>query len=127
DTAQAQLKGLGYTAEDVDRISGDLRVALEDGMLTMGEATSAAAAGLAAGVDEGDELIRYIGILDNAVAGSNGTFDEMNQIFSRVQGSGKLMTNELQMIEQRMPGFTAAMADSFGVTREELEKMVTAG
>src|SRR5699024_10057480 len=92
DTAQAQLKGLGYTAEDVDRISGDLRVALEDGMLTMGEAASAAAAGLAAGVDEGDELIRYIGILDNAVAGSNGTFDEMNQIFSRVQGSGKLMT-----------------------------------
>ena len=27
-------------------------------------------------------------------------------IFARVQGSGKLMTGELQMIEQRMPGFS---------------------
>lgn len=127
DTAQAQLKGLGYSAEDVERISGQLTDALEGGMLTMGEATSAAASGMASGVEEGQELTRYIKVLDGAVAGSNGTFDEMNQIFARVQGNGKLMTGELQMVEQRMPGFTATMADGFGVTQEEMQKMVTEG
>lgn len=127
DSAQAQLKGLGYSAEDVERISGQLTDALEGGMLTMGEATSAAAAGMASGVEEGEELTKYIQVLDGAVAGSNGTFDEMNQIFARIQGSGKLMTGELQMIEQRMPGFTGTMADSFGVTQDEMQKMVTNG
>ena len=127
DSAQAQLKGLGYSTEDVTRISGQLAKALEGGMLTMAEATNAAAAGMAAGVSEGKELTRYIQILDGAVAGSTGTFDEMNQIFARIQGSGKLMTNELQMIEQRMPGFTMTMANSLGVTQEELGKMVSAG
>lgn len=127
DTAQAQLKGLGYDAEDVERISGQLTTALEGGMLTMGEATSAAASGMASGVEEGKELTRYIQVLDGAVAGSNGTFDEMNQIFARVQGNGQLMTGELQMIEQRMPGFTATMADGFGVSQEKMREMVTNG
>ena len=127
DTAQGQLKGLGYNTEDVNRITDQLTTALEGGMLTMGEATSAAASGMASGVSEGKELTRYIQTLDGAVAGSNGTFDEMNMIFSRVQGTGKLMTGELQMIEQRMPGFTQVMADSFGVTYEEMQKMVSDG
>lgn len=127
DTAQAQLRGLGYETTDVERISDQLASALEGGMLTMGEATSAAAAGMASGVEEGKELTRYIQVLDGAVAGSNGTFDEMNQIFARVQGSGKLMTGELQMIEQRMPGFTATMAEGLGVPQEKLREMVSAG
>ncbi|MGO3179494.1 MAG: phage tail protein [Brevibacterium linens] len=127
DTAQAQLRGLGYDTEDVERITGQLTTALEGGMLTMGEATSAAASGMASGVKEGKELTRYIKVLDGAVAGSNGTFDEMNQIFARVQGNGKLMTNELDMIEQRMPGFTATMAEGFGVSQEEMRKMVSNG
>lgn len=127
DSAQGQLRGLGYETEDVNRITDNLVLALEGGMLTMGQATSAAASGLAAGVKEGDELTRYIKLLDAATAGSNGTFDEMNQIFSRIQGSGKLMTTELDMMEQRMPGFSAAMADGFGVTQEEMRKMVSNG
>lgn len=127
DSAQAQLRGLGYTTEDVDRITQNLVGALEGGMLTMGQATSAAAAGMAAGVEEGAELTRYIQLLDAATAGSKGTFDEMNQIFARVQGSGKLLTNELGMMEQRMPGFTGKMAEAAGVTQESFREMVSAG
>src|SRR5699024_12258604 len=53
DNAQAQLKGLGYETKDVERISGQLAEALEGGMLTMGEATSAAATAMAAGMVDG--------------------------------------------------------------------------
>lgn len=127
DTAQSQLKGLGYSTEDVERISGQLTKALEGGMLTMGEATSAAASGMAAGVKEGKELTRYIQLLDAAVVGGSGSFDEMNQIFSRIQGSGKLMSGELDMIEQRMPGFASAVAKELGVPPEKMREMVSAG
>src|SRR5699024_12402782 len=51
----------------------------------------------------------------------------MAMIFNRVQGSGKLMTQELNMIEMGMPGFSQTMAKHLKVAPEELSKMVTAG
>src|SRR5690625_8053433 len=82
---------------------------------------------MAAGVKEGKELQRYIKLVGDAAIGANRPVEDMAQIFNRVQGSGKLMTQELNMIEQGMPGFAMAMADNLGVTQEEFRKMVTAG
>lgn len=127
DTAQAQLKGLGYNTEDVGRISDQVTTAIEGGMTTMAEGTSVAAGAMAAGVEEGAELERYIKLVGDAAVGSGRPVGEMAQIFNRVQGSGKLMTQELNMIEQGMPGFAQAMADSLGVSQEEFRNMVTAG
>lgn len=127
DTAQGQLRGLGYEAEDVERISGQLSKALEGGMMTMGEATSAAAGAMAAGVEEGAELTRYIQLLDAAVVGGSGSFDEMNQIFSRVVDQGKLTRGEFDMMAQRMPGFSSAVREAMGVSTEEMYKMLSAG
>src|SRR5699024_12640686 len=80
DNAQAQLKGLGYETKDVERISGQIAKALEGGMLTMGEATSAAATAMAAGVEEGEELTRHIHIIDGTLSVSTGTLEDMVQI-----------------------------------------------
>ncbi|SDK82675.1 tape measure protein [Lacicoccus qingdaonensis] len=127
DSAQAQLKGLGYSAEDVERISLQLADALEGGMLTMGEATSAAATAMAAGVEEGKELTRYIQILDGAVAGSTGTFEEMEQIFGRIVDQGHMTRNEFDMIAQRMPGFSKAVQEHLGVSSEAMYDMLRNG
>lgn len=127
DAAQAQLKGLGYSAEDVSRISEGLREAITGGMLTMAEATSAAATAMAAGVKEGDELTRYIKLLDSAVVGGTGSFGEMEQIFGRVVDQGKLTRTEFDMIAQRMPGFSAAVQSHMGVGSEAMYEMLRNG
>ena len=127
DSAQAQLKGLGYEVKDVERISEQVNNAVQGTTMTMAEGTSIAAGALAAGVDEGEELEAYIKAVGNAAVGSGRDVGEMASIFNRVQGSGKLMTQELNMIEDGMPGFAQAMADSLGVGMEEFRKMVTAG
>lgn len=127
DSAQAQLKGLGYEIKDVERISEQVNNAVQGTTMTMAEGTSIAAGALAAGVDEGEELEAYIKAVGNAAVGSGREVGEMASIFNRVQGSGKLMTQELNMIEDGMPGFAQAMADSMGVGMEEFRKMVTAG
>jgi len=127
DSAQAQLKGLGYNTEEVGRISDQVTSAIEGGMTTMAEGTAVAAGAMAAGVEEGAELEQYITLVGDAAVGANRPVEDMAQIFNRVQGSGKLMTQELNMIEQGMPGFAMAMADNLGVTQEEFRKMVTAG
>lgn len=127
DSAEAQLKGLGYAAEDVTRISEQVKTAVEGTTMTMAEGTSVAAGALAAGIDEGAELENYIKMVGNAAVGANRPINDMAMIFNRVQGGGRLMTQELNMIEDGMPGFSQKMADHFGVTMEEFRKMTTDG
>lgn len=127
DEAQAKLKGLGYSTEEVGSISDTVTDAIDGGMTTMAEGVDVAAGALAAGVDEGKDLEKYIQLVGDAAVGSNRPVEEMAQIFNRVQGQGKLMTQELNMVEQSMPGFSNAMAEHMGVGVEEFREMVTAG
>src|SRR5690625_681087 len=128
DTAQAQLKGLSFSTEEVGRISKQVTNAIQGGMTTMAEGTAVAAGALAAGVKEGKELERYIKLVGDAAVGAKRPVEDMAQIFNRVQGSGRLMTQELNMIEQGMPGFAQAMADHLaGGSLESFRQMVTNG
>src|SRR5699024_10873067 len=114
--------------KDVERITGQVTKAIDGGMTTMAEGTAIAAGGLAAGVKEGKELERYIKLVGDAAVGANRPVDEMAQIFNRVQGGGRLMTMELNMMEQGLPGFAQGMAEELaGGSIEAFRKMVTNG
>jgi phage-related protein len=127
DVAQSQLLGFGYTADDVNRITDQLATDLEGGMMTMGEATAAAATAMAAGVEEGAELTKYIQTLDAAGVASTGTLEEMAQLFGVVTDQGHLTRNEFDMISRRIPGFSAAIQDHYGVTSEAMYNMLREG
>lgn len=128
DNAQAKLKGLGYEGKAVDVIMQDVEGAVRGTTHTMAEGVDTAAGALAAGVKQGAELERYIKLVGDAAIGSNRPMAEMAQIFNRVQGSGKLMTTELNMIEHGMPGFAQAMADNIADgSLEAFREMVTNG
>src|SRR5699024_10150019 len=127
DTAKAKLEGLGYSTKDVGRITDQVTSAIKGGMTTMAEGTDVAAGALAAGVKEGKELEKYIKLVGDAAVGSNRPVADMAQIFNRVQGQGKLMTQELNMVEEGMPGFSNAMAKHMVVSYEAFREMVTEG
>ena len=127
DNARAQLTGMGYSAEEVDRIVGQVSEDVTGGMMTVAEGTSVAAGAMAAGVEEGDELSKYIKLVDAASVGMNRSVEETAMIFNRVQGSGKLYTEELNMVEESMPGFSSKLAEHLGVAPEKMREMVTAG
>src|SRR5699024_3576291 len=88
DSAQAKLKGLGYEAEDVARISEQVTSDIEGGMTMMAEGVDIVAGALAAGVEEGEELEHYIKMVGDAAVGANRPVSDMAMIFNRVQGSG---------------------------------------
>lgn len=127
DAAQAKLKGLGYSGKEVEGISKQVTTAIEGSMTTMAEGTDIAAGGLASGVQEGKELEKYIKLVGDAAVGSGRPVNEMSMIFARIQGSGKVMTEELNMIEDGMPGFSKAMAEDMGVPLDEFREKVTNG
>lgn len=127
DTAKAKLEGLGYSGKQVESITGEVEEAIDGSMTTMAEGTDVAAGAMAAGVEQGDELQRYIKLVGDAAVGSGRDVGSMAQIFNRVQGQGKLMTQELNMVEEGMPGFSNAMAEHLGVGVEKFREMVTEG
>ena len=127
DSAKAKLEGLGYSTKEVGSITDQVSKAIEGGMTTMAEGTDVAAGALAAGVKEGKELEKYIKLVGDAAVGSNRPVGEMAMIFNRVQGQGKLMTEELNMVEEGMPGFSNAMAKHLGVSYDAFREMVTNG
>lgn len=127
DTAKAKLEGLGYSTKEVGSITDQVAKAIDGGMTTMAEGTDVAAGALAAGVEQGKDLEKYIKLVGDAAVGSGRPVSEMAMIFNRVQGQGKLMTQELNMIEEGMPGFSNAMAKNLGVSYDEFRNMVTNG
>lgn len=127
DSAKAKLEGLGYSTKEIGDITDQVTNAIKGGMTTMAEGTDVAAGALASGVKEGKELEHYIKLVGDAAVGANRPVSDMAMIFNRVQGQGKLMTEELNMIEEGMPGFSKAMAKHLGVSYEEFRKMVTEG
>lgn len=127
DTAKAKLEGLGYSTKEVGSITDQVTHAIQGGMTTMAEGTDVAAGALAAGVKQGKELEKYIKLVGDAAVGSNRPVSEMAMIFNRVQGQGKLMTQELNMIEEGMPGFSNAMAKHLGISYDAFREMVTNG
>lgn len=127
DTAKAKLEGLGYSTKEVGSITDQVAKAIDGGMTTMAEGTDVAAGALAAGVEQGKDLEKYIKLVGDAAVGSGRPVSEMAMIFNRVQGQGKLMTEELNMIEEGMPGFSNAMAKNLGVSYDEFRTMVTNG
>ncbi|AYU54684.1 tape measure protein [Staphylococcus debuckii] len=127
DSAKAKLEGLGYSTKEVGSITDQVAKAIEGGMTTMAEGTDVAAGALAAGVKEGKDLEKYIKLVGDAAVGSNRPVSEMAMIFNRVQGQGKLMTEELNMVEEGMPGFSNAMAKHLGVSYDAFREMVTNG
>ena len=127
DNAQAKLKGLGVEGKQLEIVMENARNAVQGTTHTMADAANVAAGALAAGVKEGADLERYIKLVGDAATGANAPMGEMAQIFNRIQGTGKLMGTELEMIEYRLPGFSQALAKHLGVAPEEMRKMVSAG
>lgn len=127
DTAKAKLEGLGYSGKEVETITDQVTDAIKGGMTTMAEGTDIAAGALAAGVHQGKDLKKYIQLVGDAAAGANRPVGEMATIFNRVKGQGKLMTEELNSIEDGMPGFSQAMAKHYDVSMEKFREMVSDG
>lgn len=127
DNAQAKLKGLGIEGKQLETVMLSAKEAVTGTTHTMAEGADAAAGALASGVKEGKELTRHLKLIGDAATGSNRPMSEMAMIFNRIEGAGKLMGNELDMIEHGMPGFSAAMAKHLKVPQDEFRKMVSEG
>lgn len=127
DDAEGKLRGLGYTAGQVEGIMENALAAVKGTAFGMGDAATAAASALAAGVKQGPELEAYLSTIGDAATITGRSFVDMGSLINKVTTNGRLKTQEMNtMMDAGLP-ILQWLAKQYGVNAEEMRKMVTAG
>lgn len=127
DNAKFKLEALGNSAADVKKIMDNATKAVKGTAFGLDAAATTASTAVAAGVAPGTDLTAYLTNVADAAAIAGVSMEEMGSIFNKVQTNGKAMTDDLQMMADRaLPIFTW-LQKQYGVTGEELQKMVEDG
>mgnify|MGYP001941350279 CR=1 FL=1 len=127
DTAQAKLKALGHDGEAVEGIMNSANESVLGTSFGLDEAATIAASAVAAGVETGSELTKYLTTTGDAAAIAGTSLDEMGSIFNKVQTSGKAYNSELQMLSERGLPIYTWLAEEANTTEDAIFDMASQG
>ncbi|MBS4207441.1 tape measure protein [Bacillus sp. FJAT-50079] len=127
DTARAKLTGLGHDAKGVEAIMTSALDAVRGTSFGMDEAATTAANAVAAGVNTGKELTRYLSLTGDAAAIAGSSMSEMGSILNKVTTSNKAYNGELQQLSDRGLPVYQWLAKEAGVTSDAVFKMASEG
>lgn len=127
DDAEGKLRGLGHSAAEIETIMDSALASVKGTSFGLGDAATVAATAVAAGVEPGQELTRYLTLIGDAATIAGVPLSEMGSIINKNTTSGKVFTAELnQLADRGLPVFTW-LQEAYGVSGEELRKMVADG
>lgn len=127
EDAQAKLKGLGHDAQSVEQIMVDALNSVRGTAFGLDEAATIAASAVAAGVKPGQELEKYLKLTADAATIAGSSLGDMGYIMNQVQASGRVMTEEINMLQDRGIPVLSWLAEEYGVTAVALRDMVSKG
>lgn len=127
DTARAQLVALGHDAKNVDQIMDAALKSVEGTSFGLDEAATTAATAVAAGVDPAKDLEKYLSLAADTAAVAGIEFNEMGDIFNKVQTTGKAQNDVLKQLSQRGIPIYQYLAETIGVGTDEIVKMARDG
>lgn len=127
ENAEASLRGLGHTAEEVEGIMDSALESVLGTAFGLDEAASIAATAVAAGVEPGRDLTRVLSLMGDAAVIARVPLSEMGQIFGQVIANGRAMSQELNRLQDRGIPIIQWLAEEFNVTAAEMRDMVAQG
>lgn len=127
DTAQAKLKALGHDAQNVELIMDSALTSVKGTAFGLGDAATTAANAVAAGIEPGKELTRYLTITADAAAIAGAGLGEMGSIINKVTTSGKAYNGELQMLADRGLPIYQWLAEEANTTADAVFDMASKG
>lgn len=127
ENAEAKLRGLGNSAEDVGSIMDNALASVRGTAFGMDEAATTAAAATAAGIKPGKELESYLRLVGDAATIAGTDMAGMGSIFNKVATSGKAQGDVFAQLGDAGIPIVSLLADTMGVTAEEVYKLGAAG
>lgn len=127
EDAQAKLKGLGHDTQSVEAIMKDALASVKGTAFGLDSAATVAASAVAAGIKPGQELERYLRLTADAATIAGTSLDEMGSILNKVTAKGVAQMDDLNRLTERGVPILQWLASEYGVTADELSKMVARG
>lgn len=127
DDAEGKLKGLGYNTQQIAAIMDNALSAVKGTAFGLGDAATAAASAVAAGIKPGVQLTKYLTLIGDAATIGGTSFNEMGAIINKVTTQGKAGMENLNQLSERGIPIMQWLAKEYGVTGAELTKMVSQG
>lgn len=125
DTARSQIQGLGY---DADAVMKDVDKGVTDTSLSMAEGASIARSALATGgVEVGKELEDQIKRVANVSAAYGVEGEHAGYLLNNILTKNKVTWGDLSQMQQNQIPIVSQLADHYGVTGEEIQKMASDG
>lgn len=127
EDAQAKLKGLGHDTQAVEAIMTDALAAVKGTAFGLDAAATTAASAVAAGIKPGKELEGYLRLTADAAVIAGVSMEEMGAIINKVTSKGSAQMENLNQLTERGIPIMQWLADAYGVSADELAKMVSRG
>lgn len=127
EDAQAKLKGLGHDTEAIETIMTNALGAVKGTAFGLDAAATTAASAVASGIKPGQELEKYLRLTADAATIAGVSMEEMGSIINKVQAKGVAQMDDLNRLTERGVPILQMLADEYGVTAEEMSKMVSEG
>lgn len=132
DQAKFKLEGLQVAWKD---ISDDINYGVDKTAYGLDAAASAAAQLVASGVEYGETfgatgnspMAKALRGISGVAAMTNSSYEEISHIFTTAAGQGKVMTEQLRMLEGRGLNAAAQIGKVLGKSEAEIREMVTKG
>lgn len=127
DTAEAKLKGLGYSASDIESIMSSALTSVKGTAYGLGDAATVAVGALASGISKGEDLTRVLKTIGDVATIAGGDFQGVASVFNKVMSKGKLQGDEILQLSERGVPVLQILAKHLGVTAEEVSELASKG
>ncbi|MBV7302934.1 tape measure protein [Corynebacterium sp. TAE3-ERU2] len=127
EQAEAKLRGLGNSAQDVEGIMDNALASVKGTAFGLEEAATTAAAAVASGIKPGEQLEQVLKTVGDTATIAGTTMSEMGTIFGSVMARGKLQGDDMLQLTSRGVPVLQMLATELGKTSEEVSKMVSEG
>lgn len=127
EDATAKLKGLGHDTQTVEAIMKDALASVKGTAFGLDAAATTAASAVAAGIKPGQELERYLKLTADAATIAGTSMGEMGDIINQVTSKGYAGMENLNRLTERGIPIMQWLQKEYGVTADELQKMVSRG
>lgn len=127
DDARAKLTGLGHDAEAVEKIMNSALESVKGTSFGMDEAATTAANAVAAGIEPGEKLTKYLKTTADAAAIAGVSMAEMGSIVNKVQTGQKAYTENLEQLSDRGIPIYQWLAKEANVAAGEVKDLASKG
>ena len=127
ESAEHTFKGLKFTAEQTASAMESANTAVLGTAFGLDSAAQAAALLATSGVSLGDDMTRSLQAIAGTASMAGTTMEDITGIFQKVAAQGKVDGDTLISFASRGVNVTSALADSLGITQEEVKDLVKKG